>query len=156
MPTPLEKMNALAAKLTVGDKFRFKGLDAKVQAFSDEHLFLEVPEIAVTPDEVEGGGDNFFVRDREMQRLKDRIRELEIDRERMLSDPRYFEEMHYRHNRNRQRERDLSRISRYDTDRYVYDLQRGDIPIDLKHGPTPLPPTYIDDLAFKRPTQKKG
>lgn len=163
----LQMMLDLSKKLSIGAPFRFKGLAAKVQAFSDEHLFLTVPEIAVPPDQIESAGTEFFARDRVMLDLEKENWELKNEIERLLHDRSYREhrldqvEMRNR----RMREQDmmyrpiLGRGFDLGQEPRITDNPRRvvDVPgyfTKQKEVPKYEAP-WIDPLSIKKPSQQK-
>jgi len=150
MADKISKMLEVANRLKVGSVIPYRSMQAKVEAFSDEHLFLSVAEIAVEPDDIETLADSVKVRDREVESLKRRIYGLEQEIDRLKHDPYYRDQQRRRDEYDREKMRDSYRMMmdygslkpiRYPTN----STERADIPAP-----------YFDPLKWSNPSQKKG
>lgn len=154
----IEKLLKLATEFKPGAAFKLRGFDAKVTAYSDEHMFLTIPEAAVDPDEIDVAGKR--VRDRELDNARDEIRRLNMEMERMLADPYYADDRRRRYRYEQDRRRDY-----YDSMDY---MRRATSMMDIVRDPfrkgpvitegAPKPPgeaAWIDPLAWREPSQKK-
>lgn len=152
MDEKIAKMIAVASALKVGSIIPYRSMQAKVEAFSDEHLFLSVPEIAVAPDDIEQVADGVRVRDREVENLKRRIYGLEQEIDRLKHDPYY---------RDQQRRRD-----EYERERRMSDYRMVSEFASLAMKPiryptnsterVDIPAPYYDPIKWSKPSQQKG
>lgn len=137
-------MVEISKKMELGKLIPYRNMQAKVEAFSDEHVFLSIPEIAISPEDVENLAEGVRVKDREVENLKREVHQLRGEIDRLLNDP-------YDMERRRERER----YERKMMDRVYMEMPKY-MSWDLAtpHTP-PKPAPYFDPLSFKRPSQQK-
>lgn len=157
----LRKMVELSQQIKVNDFFQYKNLEAKVLAFSDEHVFAVVPEVIITPEEFEGAVGHKLVRDQNVERLRKENHQLNNEIERLLLDPEYYKyRAHQRDRERRYRERELYRMDR-SYDEFMLRAKNTGFygGADFGEGPSPPPkPIWIDPLWKEEPGagQKKS
>lgn len=151
----LEQMVELVKKLELGQVLPFRDLEAKVMAFSDEAVYLSVPEIRVEPDLFDA--QTTRVDDRALREARNEIMRLKQEMEHMLEDSRYYEYKRSKEHHYRDRMRQLSR----ETDRSYRDMYLSPNYTGIYGGSEftsrvdlPKREMWIDPLSYKEPTQK--
>lgn len=141
----LVAMTELSKKMELGKLVPYRDMQAKVEAFSDEHVFLSIPEIAVNPEDVESLADGVRIRDREVENLKRECQQLRGEIDRLIHDPYYLD-----------RRRERERYDRKMMDRMYMEMPKYMDRDFLKPlSDTPIAAPYFDPLSFKRPSQQK-
>ena len=161
MNDKLNKMVQLAKELRLGESFTFKGMTAEVLAFSDEHVFVTIPEIAVSPEEFEGAVGAKRVEDKAKEELKRQIWQLEREIDRLLHDPQYREyrmDQAYRERRYRERRYDDMRVALAYGAVSIQNIGIEDYSAFTERPSEPAKPIWIDPLWGKEPSagQKKS
>lgn len=147
----LEKMVALAEQLKIGEPIDYKGVEARIMAFSDEHVFVEVE---VTPEELESGIAEKRVRDLRGEELERRVYQLEQEIDRILHDPSYRErrlDQAFRERRYRERRYDDMRVALDYGAVSIKNIGMVDFSPFIEAPPPPPKPVWIDPLWSKAP-----
>lgn len=154
----LEKLLQMAKQFKLGDAFTVRGMDAKIIAYSDEHVFFSIPELAVDPDEIDLQAKR--ARDLKLENANAEIYRLQEELRRLMVDPSY-----YNHRRERELYNDRAMRDRYNMMDYMRNISPRDIVRDpfLKgprlteyQPPVPGEAPWIDPLPLKVPSQKKS
>ncbi len=149
----LAKMSELIKDLKIGQPIKFKNMDAKIEAFSDEAVYLCVPEVRVDPDDFEGTAEAKRIRDREIENLKSEVYRLKEENHRLLHDPYYREDARQREEFRERQRRDsysMMREAMY-FDKPIHRLD----PRAIRLDDIPRKDYYIDPLSFKKPSQQR-